>query len=325
MYGYDIFHEEQMYPLIKSIQSEKNSHAYIFLGQEGLSRHICAEMAASALVCENTNQAPCSSCSACKMAKAYTHPDIKYIAAPKDRKTIGVDTIREISEDSAIKPFLTKNKVYIIEGDLLTEAAQNAFLKTLEEPPYYAVFIIICSDLQKLLQTVISRSTIINFPTLSKEKIKAYITSHYNNENRIDFLIRYSEGNPGKVDKIISDTAFEALRNISLNNLSFLLSDRELSAYQAADFFEQNKENTTEILNLWTLFLRDILLISEGFTEHIVNTDLKEKLSSYASIYDNRRIAFCIERIVTALQMCERSVNLRAMILNLCFSVKKTD
>ena len=325
MYGYDIFHEEQMYPLIKSIQSEKNSHAYIFLGPEGLFKHTCADMAAAALVCENTGQAPCSSCSACKKAKAYTHPDIKYITPPKDRKTIGVDTIREISEDASIKPFLTKNKVYIIEGDLLTEAAQNAFLKTLEEPPHYAVFIIICSDLQKLLQTVISRSTIIRFPTLSKEKIKDYITNHYSNENRIDFLIRYSEGNPGKVDKIINDDEFETLRNNALNNLSFLLSDRELSAYQAADFFEQNKENTVEILNLWALFLRDILLIMEGFSEQIVNTDLKEKLSSYSSLYSNRRIAFCINQIAIALQMCERSVNSRAMILNLCFNAKKTD
>ena len=325
MYGYDIFHEEQMYPLIKSIQQKKNSHAYIFSGADGLGRHICADMTAASLVCENTNQAPCGSCSACKMAKSHTHPDITYITAPADRKTIGVDTIREINENCYIKPFLTKNKVFIIEGDLLTEAAQNAFLKTLEEPPQYAVFIIICSDLERLLQTIKSRSTTISFPTLSKKTIEAYIKSKYPDETRTDFLTRYSEGNPGKIDRIISDPDFEGLREKALDNLSYLLSDRELSAYQAADFFEANKEKAEEILNLWALFLRDILLIGEGLTSHIVNSDLHKKLASYSGIYASTRIAYALERIALALQMQERFVNLKATILNLCFSVKKTD
>lgn len=323
MYGYDIFHENQMFSLIKSVQENKNNHAYIFCGEEGLKRHVCAELLAAALVCKNIPQAPCSLCSECIKAKAKTHPDISYIKAPKDKKTIGVDQMRALADDCFIKPFSTGHKVYILEGDIMTEQAQNAFLKTLEEPPEYAVFIIISSDITNLLDTVISRSTVVNFPPLSSEKIKSFIKASYPDEKRIDFLASYAEGNPGKAEKIINDENFEALRFSSLENLSMLLSDRLYSSYKVSDFLEKNKENAQEIFNLWLMFLRDILLICEGMEKRIVNTDLKDKLKILSGRCTSKKISFAIEQLCRANEMLTRFVNLRAISLNLALSIKK--
>ena len=323
MYGYNIFHENQMFSLIKSVQENKNNHAYIFCGEEGIGRHVCAELLAAALVCKNTNQAPCSACPECIRAKAKTHPDISYIKAPKDKKTIGVDQMRSLSDDCFIKPFSTGHKVYILEGDLMTEQAQNAFLKTLEEPPEYAVFIIISSDIKKLLDTVVSRASVVNFPPLSPEKIKSFIKTSYPDEKRIDFLASYAEGNPGKIEKIINDENFEVLRFSSLENLSMLLSDRLYSSYKVSDFLEENKENVSEIFNLWLMFLRDILLISEGMENRIVNTDLKDKLKILSGRCTSKKTAFAIEQLCYANEMLTRFVNLRAISLNLALSIKK--
>lgn len=325
MYGYDIYHEEQMTMLIKSVQENKNSHAYIFCGEIGLKRHVCAEMTAAALVCQSRGQAPCGNCPECVRAKAKTHPDISYITAPKDKKSIGVDIIRTLSDDCFIKPFSTGKKVYIIEGDDLTEAAQNAFLKTLEEPPEYAIFIIISSDLNSLLDTVLSRCTVIKFPNLSTDFIKEIIKKNYPDEKRIDFLASFSEGNPGKLESIIHDEAFEAMRFSALEHLSMLLSDRLYSAYKICDFLEKNKEQAEDILNLWILFLRDILLVSEGIHKKVINSDLLDKLKVLSARTDEKRLVFAVERVTKALQMLARFVNIRAISLNLALSVKTFD
>lgn len=323
MYGYDIYHEKQLNTVIRSVQEGKPSHAYIFCGEKGLKRHECAELVSTALVCENHEQAPCGTCPECVKARAKTHPDISYIQPPKDKKSIGVDDIRALTDDCFIKPFSKGSKVYIIEGDAMTEQAQNALLKTLEEPPEYAVFIIISSDQGLLLDTVQSRCTTIFLPTLSSEAIKKIIRAEYPTENRIDFLADYSEGNPGKLKKIICDEGFEALRKSSLEHLSMLLSDRLYSAYRICDFFEKNKEQAEEILNLWLIYLRDIILVSEGFTDKVINSDLTDKLKILSHRTNEKKLAFAAERVTVMCKMLARFVNIRAAALNLALTVKK--
>ena len=322
MYGYDIYHEEQMLPIIKSVQENKNSHAYIFAGEAGLKKHLCAELLACSLVCKNQAQAPCLSCPECVRAKAHTHPDISYITAPKDRKPIGVDTMRALSDDCFINPLSIGHKVYIIEGDELTEQAQNAFLKTLEEPPAYAVFIIICTDTSGLLTTVLSRCTQVSFPPLPSARIKEYIKKNYPDETRINFLANYAEGNPGKIDQIINDDNFEALRITALENLAMLMSERLYSSYKVTEFLEKNKENVQEIFNLWLLFLRDVILISEGYPEKCVNSDLIDKLRTLSGRFSPQKAMYATKRITHALEMLSRFVSLRAISLNLALSIK---
>ena len=148
------------------------------------------------------------------------------------------------------------------------------------------------------------------------------IKKNYPNETRSDFLTRYAEGNPGKIEKIINDENFEALRISSLENLAMLMSDRLYSSYKIADFLEKNKDNAQEILNLWLLFLRDVILISEGFSQKIVNSDLRDKLKTLAGRCSAKKAMYATERISLGLQMLARFVNLRAVSLNLALSVK---
>lgn len=317
MYGYEIFHEDLLQSLINTVRAGTCSHAYIFEGDKGLGTLEAARLFAAALTCKNTEAAPCSSCASCVEAKADTNPDIIYIRPDKDKKSIGTENMRKVEEDAAIKPFAANRKVYIIEdGSLLTEPAQNVFLKTLEEPPAYAAFIIVTENADALLQTIRSRSVIVHFPNISDTEVKAYISKKYPEiQERLDFLVKYCGGVPLRADSVAEDDTFEALRADSLGKLSALLSDNAAHAFEVQKFTDDNKDNFSRILDFWLSFLRDILLLQTGARENLINVDKIETLRLASVKVSPEKIVEIMDRLVTAQKMASRYVNTKAVSL----------
>ena len=313
MYGYNTFHEELMQNLINSVHDGLSSHAYIFEGAKGLDLRGSARLFAAALTCPDRAIAPCGACQVCKETRADTNPDIVYVNSG-DKKSIGAEQMRALEEDVAIKPFAAARKVYIIEdGAQLTEAAQNVFLKTFEEPPEYAVFIIIIENLAPLLETVLSRFTLIHFPRVSDARVKEYITGKYPEEtDRLDFLVRYCAGIPGEADRIISDEYFETLRAESLEKLDALFSSDRISAFSVSEFAEQNKDRFNEILDFWISFSRDIILLQNGSEDKIINIDKKTELERFAARLDPGTVVKISEKTIKAQKMLARYVNIKA-------------
>ena len=323
MYGYDVFHEELLETLIKSVREDKGSHSYIFEGPEGLGKHMAARLLAAAFLC-GEGLAPCTSCKSCIMAKAGTHPDIKHVIPVDDKKSIGVDVIRDLNSDAYIKPFYSEKKIYIIEGNLLTKEAQNAFLKTLEEPPLYAVFIIVTSDTSKLLQTVISRCSVVRFPPVTKERLKKFLSGKYPGmEDTFDFHLSYSSGNPKKLETLVESPEFSILRDECYKAVSEILSNEYKDAFELSDFFDKNSDNIQEIFDILILFLRDILLIKEGEKHLILNSDYLEKLRSVASSADEQKIMLAIDTLPLCAEMKERNVGAKYVGMYLALSVKE--
>lgn len=324
MYGYEVFHEEIMNTLIDSVHRGTCGHAYLFVGEQGLGRHAAADLLAAALVCETPKTAPCGTCDGCVQAKSGSNPDIVHVQTG-DKKSIGVETIRELSKDAYIRPFAAPKKVYILEdADSMTEQAQNGFLKLLEEPPAYAVFILIAQNDASLLQTVLSRCTTVRFAPVSRSVITQYIRAKYpEEEERISFLTRYARGNPGAVDRVIAMPDFEMLRKASAEKLPALLSKHMLSAYAVADFLEEHKEEAELILDFWVDFLRDALMLSEETPELMLNQDLQETPKKIADAFDAKNIISALECVMQGKQMLKKSVKLQAICLNMSFSIKK--
>lgn len=318
MYGYDIFHNEIMEKLISSARGDEGGHAYIFAGERGVGKLVSARLFANALVCEQKRSAPCGRCPACVQAKAMTNPDISYIDCG-DKKSIGVEVIRKISEDVAVKPFGSGKKVYIIkDGHLMTEAAQNAFLKTLEEPPSYAVFIILCENTENLLQTVLSRCATVRFTRVTKERLYEYAKKL--GADKPEFLASFAEGNPGIIDRYINEPEFRELREQSVKMLREVLAKDKLSAYTVADFLESNKENIDKILDFWLVIVRDMLLVPH--TGAIINSDIMTFLRNQASMYGEEYLINAAKAIADAHEMNGRNVNIRALALNMCLKIK---
>ena len=325
MYGYRTYHEELMRTLINSIHNGVSSHAYIFEGEKGLNIFESAKLFAMALTCQSPNSAPCASCGSCIESRADTNPDIIYVEKPSDRKTIGVAPIRALTDDAAIKPFASPKKVYILrEGDLLTEAAQNALLKTLEEPPEYAVFIIITTNRDILLQTVQSRASLVHFPPVSDAITSEYIEEKYPEAENKEFLVKYCAGIPGRADAVMENERFYAIRSESLEKLPLLMTKNKLYAFKIRKYLDDEKDNADMILDFWISYLRDILVMQTAASAYmIINTDKTDELRSLAQKLNAKITASALDELFTAKEMLRRYVSVKSTALHLALSVNK--
>ncbi|MCR4632505.1 MAG: DNA polymerase III subunit gamma/tau [Erysipelotrichaceae bacterium] len=156
--------------LVNAIKNNKIAHAYLFAGPRGTGKTSVAKLFAKAINCPNFNDEACDGCPNCKAFLEGNHPDIIELDAASNN---GVDDIREIIEQVPYAPLLGKYKVYIIdEVHMLSTAAFNALLKTLEEPPAHVIFILATTDPQKVIPTVLSRCQRYNFSKISVYEIK---------------------------------------------------------------------------------------------------------------------------------------------------------
>ena len=173
----DIIGQEQIKEHLQSaISAKKISHAYIINGEKSSGKEFIAKVFAMALQCEKGDVEPCQECHSCKQALSDNQPDIIKVTHEKPN-SISVDDIRaQINNDVAIKPYSSPYKVYIMnEAEKMTVQAQNAILKTLEEPPEYAVIILLTTNVNSLLPTILSRCVVLNMKPVADEKVRKYL------------------------------------------------------------------------------------------------------------------------------------------------------
>ena len=316
MYGYDIFHDNLMKTLIDAVRRGVNSHAYIFEGGFGLNIAEAANLFAAALTCTNSEAAPCGSCPSCTTAKANTNPDIIFVNPDKNRKTIGINNIRAMEAGAVITPLAGKRKVYIFsDASIITREAQNALLKTLEEPPEYVVFIILTENSDNLLQTIRSRAVIVNFPPVSEITVRKYISENYPEAaDRLDFLAKYCDGVPKRADNIIADAEFEPFRQSAFDELPLLLSGRAMDTFKLQDFVSKNTNRFTLLTEFWMSFLRDVLLLQTNVDSGIINADKTDGLRSLCALYEPQKIVSMIDSLATAQKMAARYVKPKAIV-----------
>ena len=173
------------------ISSRRIPHAFIIEGDEGSGRHALKDYLAASLVCESENP-PCSKCSQCHLVQIGNHTDIITVTPEEDKKYISVAQIRDLRAEAYIMPRLQEKKIFVIDpAHRMNEQAQNALLKVLEEPPKNVFFILIVPSRTQLLETVISRCTLLSlFNTEDAGKENAVYTAA---QNFIDNLFKQNE------------------------------------------------------------------------------------------------------------------------------------
>ena len=246
----------------KAIQNHKISHAYILTGEAGMGRKSIANAFAMTLLCEKGGSEPCMSCHSCKQVMSGNHPDLIYVTHEKPG-SIGVDDVREqINDTIMIRPYSSYYKIYIVdEAEKMTVQAQNALLKTIEEPPSYAVIILITTNQEAFLPTILSRCVQMKLKPLKDFTIKSYLTQNLHvPEKDADICTAFARGNLGKAIHLASSDEFKELfqkvmvlvKNVRTIDISMLLDCiREMK--------EQNFD-IGEVLDLMQLWYRDVLM-----------------------------------------------------------------
>ena len=168
--------------LQNQIKADRIGHAYLFCGTRGTGKTSVAKIFAKAVNCESpVDGSPCGECASCKAISEGRSMNVIEIDAASNN---GVDNIREIREEVAYRPTEGKYKVYIIdEVHMLSQAAFNAFLKTLEEPPAYAKFILATTEKHKIIPTILSRCQIFDFKRITTDDISKHLQNIAAKEN----------------------------------------------------------------------------------------------------------------------------------------------
>jgi len=205
--------------LKKSININRISHSYMFLGIEGIGKKLIAKEFAKAILCTNRTETGeyCNKCKSCIEFTSNNNPDYIFIQ-PKETKII-IEQIREMQIKVSEKPIISQDKVYIIDdADTMTREAQNCLLKTLEEPPEYVTIILIGKNEENFLTTIKSRCTKLYFQKISKEDLKQYAQKNeiYEISNE---LLEIANGSIKKLLEINDNKeSYNSIENI-MNNI----------------------------------------------------------------------------------------------------------
>jgi len=305
--------------LTKSLKENKISSSYIFVGSEGTGKKFTAIEFAKAVNCLNLNKniEACENCQSCNEINKQYCPDLKIVKAIKD--TIKIEQIREIRKDIELKPFKIKKKVYIIDkAEKMTLEASNCLLKTIEEPPYYAIIILICSKIDPILPTIISRCQIVNFGLITSLKIKKLLLNRINDleKDKAEIISKLAQGSIGNAFKLLADKEYFLRREAFLNYLSILVPKK-----YSYDFFENVEKILSEIdriketLEMIKLWYRDILIIKNtGNQKYIINCDKLEVLEKKSQLYSQKMLIDILNYIEIAEEYLIKNVNKRLIL-----------
>lgn len=294
-------HEQIKEHMQAAIRDKKPFHAYLFQGEEGVGKEALARTFAAGLQCQSESaDKPCKECVSCRQMESGNQPDVIWVT--REKASLGVDEIREqLCNTMDIKPFSSPYKIYLVpEAEKMTEAAQNALLKTIEEPPEYGIVILMTSNISALLPTIQSRCLTMEFRPLSTAVVESYVKEHCQVP---DYQARasaaFAQGNLGKAMRYAKSEDFierkdhiiSLLRHVEQMDLSEMLAViKDLGT---------RKDEVRDYIDLMVLWYRDVLLFK---ATKDINQLLFQDEASYISREASHRSYEKIEEILQAFE-----------------------
>ncbi len=300
----DIIGQEQIKEhLQNAIAMQKVSHAYIINGERAAGKEFIANIFAAALQCEKHGAEPCGECHSCIQVKTGNQPDIIRITHEKPN-SIGVDDIRtQINNDIAIKPYSSPYKIYIMnEAEKMTVQAQNALLKTLEEPPAYAVILLLTTNINNLLSTILSRCVVLNMKPVRDDLVKAYLMNELQiPDYKADICVAFARGNIGKAKLLASSEDFEQVKEEAVTLLKYIHDMEIHEVMMAIKKITEYKLDVNDYLDILAVWYRDVLLFkATNDANHIIFRDEIQHIRKVADRSTYEGIETVIEALATA-------------------------
>ena len=323
----DIIGQEQIKEhLQNALSTKKISHAYIINGEKSSGKEFIAKVFAMALQCESGEIEPCQVCHACKQALSDNQPDIIRVSHEKPN-TIGVDDIRaQINNDVAIKPYSSPYKIYVLnEAEKMTPQAQNALLKTLEEPPEYAVILLLTSNVNALLPTILSRCVVLNMKPVADEKVRKFLMEEMQvPDYKADVCVAFARGNIGKAKSLASSEEFENIKGEALSLLKYI-QDMELhEIVSAIKKISEYKLEVNDYFDIMAIWFRDVLLFkATKDANHLVFREELGAIRKCAQRSSYEGIETIINALDTAKRRLEANVNFELVMELLLLTIQE--
>ncbi|MBR1865297.1 MAG: DNA polymerase III subunit delta [Lachnospiraceae bacterium] len=262
-FGDIIGHEDIVRHFKSSMELGKVSHAYILNGEKGSGKRTLATVVAKMLQCESGQPDPCGTCKSCLQVESGNQPDIIWVQHEKPN-VVSVDEIRtQILNDIDLKPYSSKYKIYIVpDAQLMNPQAQNALLKTLEEPPEYAVLMLLTNNIDTFLPTVLSRCIVLNFKPVEPLSMMEYLTGQMGlDQAKARFCTDFAQGNLGKAVRLAISPDYNEIKEDSIRLLR-RIQDMEMDEIiEAVRNLGKYKLDISDYIDIMTMWFRDILMV----------------------------------------------------------------
>jgi len=319
--------------LCEDIISGSFSHAYIIEGIRGSGKHTVSVLTAAALSCKRKGDPhaplPCMECESCSKILRELSPDVIKVNS-EGKATLGVDKIRFLREDVYIPPNDLEAKVYIIEdADRLTVQAQNAFLLTLEEPPSYAVFLLLCENSGALLETIRSRAPILRTEPIPTELIDEYIsrkdtrasTMKQSSPAEYKELIMAAENGIGRALELLDKRSFDSVltqRRLAKEFVSAALSHHDpQGALTLGARFSTKRDGLARELELIRTALRDLILSRKSDNAPLCFYESREDAIDLSDSTSVKRLLELMECVERALERLSLNANVKLTVTSL--------
>ena len=312
------------------IRNRSLSHAYLIEGGKGFGKHLLSLRIAMALSCEaradSHSPLPCMRCAACKKIMDGNSPDLIYVSR-EEKATLGVDVIRKVRNDVMIAPNDFDTKIYVIEdAHLMTEQAQNALLLTLEEPPPYVLFLLLCENLAPMLETVRSRAPVLRMSRIPAEEIRAHILAtvpeakalQSSEKRELEEIIAAADGSIGKAKLLLDPKKRKPIltqREKARELVRLCASSRQsLSAWQYLSSLPQKRDELSAQLQMSLLCVRDLILCKQTDNAPLCFFLDREEASSLSYGFTTPELLLLCDALSDAADALSHNANVRLLL-----------
>ena len=310
-------HEKQLDTLRQSLLNGRLHHAYLFIGPEGIGKRTLALALAQTIHCAELESDFCGRCSACRAIQTGNHADVRVLEPLLNKKDISIQQVRELEKMLSLRSFSGRQKIAIIDpATLMNWAAQNALLKTLEEPPQGCILILIASNAGGLLPTVRSRAFALSFAPLPRQQLARFLmSSKGKTREQAESLAALTMGSLGAVSK------FEKMNEKRLDWMKTLLSLRAgdyRAALNAAEALAGTREDAQNFLDWAGLWYRDLLSFRIAHApDKILNVDMLQQIEEHSARIEEDDLFSLLFKTGEASQLIQRNVNRRMVLEDL--------
>ncbi len=319
-------HEDIIKHFKRSIELGKVGHAYIINGEVDSGKKMLAAAFAKTLLCEAGGEDPCGTCKSCIQAEAESHPDI-IKCYHENPALFSVKEVREqIVGTITTKPYRSKYKVYIVpDAHLMNKEAQNALLKSIEEPPEYAVILLLSANIDKLLPTVLSRCMVLNTKPIRERDMLQYLVKDMGlSEDRAYFCLDFAQGNLGKAIRLANNEEYVQIIDsvVSVMKKIHTLDVEDLAwAMSSIEKFKLSMDNYLDLMMMW---YRDALMLKvTGQPDKLMFKSEYSTMKKQAGLMSYEAIENKIDAIATAKKRLDVNANFDVTMELLLLTLKE--